>query len=61
MANRKHKKRIIYTYPPAMIYKFRDASPEWKLNWLEEVNKLSDKVLTSREKKLREKIRKGEI
>ncbi|MEK7449908.1 MAG: hypothetical protein AAB019_10570 [Planctomycetota bacterium] len=59
-AKKSAKKTIVYAYPDEVLYKFRDTSTEWKLNWLEEVNKLTDKVLTKREKKLREKLRKTE-
>ncbi|MBI4833929.1 MAG: hypothetical protein HY811_03805 [Planctomycetes bacterium] len=55
------KKGIVYTYPKEILRKFRDASPEWKLNWLEEVNKLTFRALTDKEKKFREKIRKGMV
>lgn len=58
---RKTKKNLVYIYPVEVLQKFRDSSTEWKLNWLEEINILSSKVLNKREKAFREKIRKGLI
>ncbi|OGL39695.1 MAG: hypothetical protein A3C43_05340 [Candidatus Schekmanbacteria bacterium RIFCSPHIGHO2_02_FULL_38_11] len=58
---RKTKKHPAYIYPIEVLRKFRDSSAEWKLNWLEEINILSSKVLNKREKVFREKIRKGLI
>ena len=50
---------IVYTYPLEILLKFRNSSTEWKLNWLEEANKLTFKTLTRKGKALRGKIRKG--
>lgn len=52
---------VIYTYPLSIIHKFRNSSAEWKLNWLEEMNNLTNKVLTKKEKVIRERIRHGKI
>ena len=41
------------------IEEYRKIPPEQKLQWLEEINVLTDKVLTRAQKKHREKIRKG--
>ena len=52
---------ITYTCPPELIRRFRDSSAEWKLNWLEEVNKFTNWILTKKEKEIRNKIRQGAI
>ena len=52
---------VTYTYPASIIHKFRNSSTEWKLNWLEEVNNLTNKVLTGKEKAIRNKIRQGKV
>jgi len=41
------------------IEEYIKVPPEQKLQWLEEFNALTDRVLTRAQKKHREKIRKG--
>jgi len=53
--------KITYTYAPEIIRRFRNSSAEWKLNWLEEVNNITNQVLTKKEKEIRNKIRQGAI
>lgn len=53
--------KITYAYAPEIIRRFRNSSAEWKLNWLEEVNNLTNRVLTKREKEIRNKIRQGAL
>lgn len=50
---------VINEYPIAVIKKYKAASTRWKLEWLEEVNRLTNLTLTKKQKKFREKIRKG--
>jgi hypothetical protein len=52
---------ISYECSIEAIKRFKRASTEWKLNWLEEVNRLTFKILTSHEKEFGRKIRRGEI
>ncbi len=56
---KKGKGGIKYEYPIEVIKKFKATSTKWKLNWLEEVNRLTTSALTKKEKIFREKIRKG--
>ena len=41
------------------IKAYKKVPPKQKLQWLEEINALTNKVLTKSQKKFREKIRKG--
>ncbi len=52
---------IEYEYPIEVIKKYRAASTKWKLEWLEEVNKLTSLVLSKKAQNFRNKIRKGLI
>lgn len=58
---RKNKHAMKFTYSEEVVRKYRDSSAEWKLNWLEEVNNLTFKVLSPKEKRFREKFRQGLI
>jgi hypothetical protein len=40
---------------------YRKSPAEWKLNWLEEVNRLTFQVLDEKHIALRKKIRQGKI
>lgn len=59
MMKERKKGGIEYEYSKELIKKFRATSTKWKLNWLEEVNRLTASALTKKEKKFREKIRSG--
>lgn len=52
---------IEYEYPIEIIKRYRASSTKWKLEWLEEVNKLTNEVLSKKERILRDRIRKGLI
>lgn len=59
--SKKRKSAFNFTYSEEVIRKYRDSSTEWKLNWLEEMNILTFKVLGPKEKRFREKFRQGLI
>lgn len=50
---------VMYEYPVEVIKKYKATSTRWKLEWLEEVNRLTNLTLTKKQKKFRDKIRKG--
>ncbi|MEW5945653.1 MAG: hypothetical protein AB1742_05590 [bacterium] len=50
-----------FDYSDETLKRFMRSSAEWKLKWLEEMNRLTDEALTRDEKKIRERIRRGEI
>jgi len=50
-----------YTLENDKIRKYMKLSTEDKLKWLEEINTFTRLLLTEKEKKLREKLRAGEI
>jgi hypothetical protein len=52
---------IEYEYSREVIENYRKSPTEWKLNWLEEVNRLTFLVLDEKQKSFREKFRRGEI
>ncbi len=54
-------KGFTYTLEDEKIIKYMQLSTEEKLKWLEEINEFTNIVLSDREKKLREKLRAGEI
>ncbi|MBI5359552.1 MAG: hypothetical protein HZA48_03115 [Planctomycetes bacterium] len=60
-APKKTKRTMNFSYSKEVIRKYRDSSTEWKLNWLEEINSLTFKVLGPKEKRFRERFRKGLI
>jgi len=50
-----------YTVEEDKIKKYLKLSTKQKLEWLEEINKLTDLVLTPKQKEVRNKFRSGEI
>jgi hypothetical protein len=52
-------KGVVNEYPIEVIKKYKATSTRWKLEWLEEVNRLTNLTLTKKQKKFREKIREG--
>ena len=50
-----------FDYSEETLKKYMRTSTKWKLNWLEEVNRLTNAALSDEEKKIRNKIRKGEL
>jgi len=52
---------IEYEYSSEILEKYRKTPDEWKLNWLEEVNTLTFLSLSEKQKKIREKLRRGEL
>jgi len=54
-----NRNKVPYVYSLEVLRKFQKASTTWKLNWLEEINKLTEKVLTRRQKKIRDRLRRG--
>ncbi len=57
----KQSRGVINEYPIEVIKKYKATSTRWKLEWLEEVNRLTNLTLTKKQKKFREKIREGLI
>lgn len=57
----RHDGGIEYEYSREILDAYRKSPTEWKLNWLEEVNRLSFQVLDEKHLALREKMRRGEI
>lgn len=55
------KKGVSYFCSKEMLRKYRSASAEWKLNWLEEINRITFSVLNAKQREIREKFRRGEI
>lgn len=54
-------KGFSYTLEDEKIIEYMKLSTEDKLKWLEEINELTNIVLSNREKELREKLRVCEI
>ncbi|GAB61087.1 conserved hypothetical protein [Candidatus Jettenia caeni] len=54
-------KGFVYTFEDEKIIEYMKLSTEDKLKWLEEINELTNAVLSDREKELREKLRACEI
>lgn len=52
---------IEYEYSREILDAYRRTPAEWKLNWLEEVNKLTFQVLDEKHRALREKMRHGKV
>ena len=50
-----------YSLEDEKIKEYMKLSTEEKLKWLEEINSFTDMVLTPKEKKIRNKLRNGEI
>ncbi len=50
---------IEYECSKEAIEKYKAMPAKWKLDWLEEANRLTFNVLSEKEKKVRNKIRKG--
>ncbi len=50
-----------YTVDVEKINKYKELSTKQKLEWLEEINKLTNLVLTQKQKEIRNKFRTGEI
>ncbi len=54
-------KGVTYTVEDEKIIEYMKLSTEEKLKWLEEINEITNMVLSDREKEFREKLRAGEI
>lgn len=52
---------IEYEYSREILEKYRKTPDEWKLNWLEEVNTMTFLSLSEKQKKSRERLRRGEL
>lgn len=52
---------IEYEYLREVLDTYRKSPAEWKLNWLEEVNRLTFQVLDEKHRALRDKMRQGKI
>jgi hypothetical protein len=52
---------IEYEYSREILEKYRKTPDEWKLDWLEEVNAMTFLSLSEKQKKSREKLRRGEM
>ena len=50
-----------FEYPIEDLLAYKNTPTKWKLEWLEEINRLTFKVLTKKEREFREKMRRGEI
>lgn len=50
-----------YTFEDEKIIEYMKLSTEDKLNWLEEINTFTYMVLNEKERKVREKLRTGEL
>ena len=50
-----------YEYDDEVLLRYMKTSTEWKLQWLEEANRITREALTAREKEIRNLIRKGEL
>ena len=50
-----------YTIENDKIREYMSLSTEDKLRWLQEINEFTNLVLTAKERKIREKLRKAEI
>ena len=55
------KKGFSYTVEDEKIIAYMKLSTEQKLQWLEEINALTDAVLSDEEKCMRQKLRAAEI
>ena len=55
------KKGFSYTVEDEKIIAYMKLSTEQKLQWLEEINALTDAVLSDEEKFIRQKLRAAEI
>jgi hypothetical protein len=54
-------KGFSYTIDDGKILEYMKLSVKDKLKWLEEINKFNQLFLGRKEKKIREKLRRGEI
>ena len=50
-----------YTLEDEKIKEYMKLTTAQKLQWLEEINSFTDKILTEKEKEFRNKLRSGEI
>lgn len=50
-----------YTLEEEKIKSYMKLTTKQKLEWLEEINEITQKVLTEKEKEFRNKLRNGEI
>ena len=50
-----------YTIDEEKIKKYRNLTTKQKLEWLDEINKLTNLVLTPKQKEIRNKLRSGDI
>jgi hypothetical protein len=50
-----------YTIEDEKIREYMKLSTADKLRWLSEINEFTNKVLTRKQKEIREKLRRGEI
>ena len=55
------KNTMAFDYTSDAIKKYRDSSVESKLQWISDVNELTYKVLSPKEKRFRADIHKGII
>jgi hypothetical protein len=55
------KKGFWYTLEDEKILEYMKLSTEDKLRWLEEINELTEQVLSPAEKEMRAKMMSGEI
>ena len=54
-------KGFYYTLEDKKIKEYMKLTTEQKLKWLEEINAFTEKVLTPREKKIRNRFRNSEL
>jgi hypothetical protein len=64
MAGREEKQAgggIEFEYSRETLDTYRKSPAEWKLNWLEEANRLTFSVLDEKHRAVRDRIRRGLI
>jgi hypothetical protein len=61
MAEKKRDGGVEFDYSPEILQKFKESTAEWKLNWLEEINRLTFLCLDEKHREIRERIRRGEL
>jgi hypothetical protein len=49
-----NKKGVEYFYSKEVLKKYYSTSTEWKLNWLEEINRITFSILTPKQREIRE-------
>jgi hypothetical protein len=52
---------IDYECSLEMLEKYQKTPHEWKLNWLEEVNRITYLSMTEKQREHRDRLRRGEI